>query len=162
MGDPKKHRRKYETPLRPWDKKRILEEKELLERYGLRRKREIYRAESILRKIRRQARNLAASKNEEEKKKLLEKLERMGLVEKNSALDDILSLNVENILERRLQTIVFRKGLARTPKQARQFIVHNHVRVGDRRIKWPSFLVPKDLEDKIEVEIKIGEENDKR
>ncbi|MCD6477455.1 MAG: 30S ribosomal protein S4 [Candidatus Aenigmarchaeota archaeon] len=153
MGDPKKQRKKYETPLRPWDKKIIQEEAEILRKYGLRRKREIYRAESILRNFRRQARRLAAEMNEDEKKKLIGKLNRLGFVEKNATLDDILSLTLEDVLNRRLQTIVFKKSLANTIKQARQFIVHGHVKVGDRKIRWPSFIVPKELENEISVEI---------
>ncbi len=151
MGDPRKHRRKYETPLRPWDKKRIEEEVEIMKKYGLRRKNEIYKAESILRKFRRNARELAARKNEKLEKELIGRLHRLGLVDKDATLDDVLSLTLEDILNRRLQTLVFKKGLAKTPKQARQFIVHGHVKVNKVKIKWPSFLVPKDLEDTIQL-----------
>lgn len=160
MGDPKKQKKKYEKPLRPWDKKSILEESELIKNYGLRRKREIYKAESILRNFRRQARRLAAERNEEEKKKLLDKLEGLGLLDKGSTLDNILSLNIEDLLERRLQTILFKKNFAKTPKQARQFIVHGHVKIGERKIRWPSFLVPKNLEKKINVE--VGDKNERK
>jgi len=153
MGDPKKQRRKYEKPLRPWDKQRIESENELIKKYGLRRKKEIYKAESILRNFRRQARKLAAEKNEEKKKKLLSKMEKLGLLEKNSTLDDILSLEIEDILERRLQTILVKNKIAKTPKQSRQFIVHNHVKIGDRKVKWPSLLVSKEFEGKIKLDI---------
>ncbi|OYT41525.1 MAG: 30S ribosomal protein S4 [Candidatus Aenigmarchaeota archaeon ex4484_224] len=74
---------------------------------------------------------------------------------KNSTLDDVLGLTVRDILERRLQTIVYRKGLANTPKHARQLIVHGHVYINGRRIVWPSYLVPRDEEDKIEVRLKV-------
>ncbi len=157
MGDPRKQRKKYEKPLRPWDQKRITEELEISKRYGLRRKNEIYRTESILRSFRRHARNLAASRDEKQKKELIEKLNKLGLVEKNASLDDVLDLNLENILERRLQTVVFKKGLAKTPKQARQFIVHGHVCVDKVKIKWPSFLVPKEFEKNIKL---IGVKNE--
>jgi len=153
MGDPKKQKRKYEKPFRPWDKKRISEEAEILKKYGLRRKREIYKAESILRNFRRQARKLAANMDEKEKKELIERMNKLGLVEKNASLDDVLSLGLENILERRLQTIVFKKNITTTLKQSRQFIVHGHIKVGETKIKWPSFLVPKKLENKISLEM---------
>jgi len=151
MGDPKKQRKKYETPLRPWDQKRIEEEIEIIKKYGLRRKNEIYRAESILRNFRRRARELAARKNEKQEKELIEKLNKLGIIEKDASLDDVLELKLEDILNRRLQTIVFKKGLAKTPKQARQFIVHGHVKVDKVKIKWPSFLVPKKFEKDIQL-----------
>ncbi len=151
MGDPKKQRKKYETPLRPWDQKRIEEEVEIIKKYGLRRKNEIYRAESILRNFRRRARELAARKNEKQEKELIEKLNKLGIIEKDASLDDVLELKLEDILNRRLQTIVFKKGLAKTPKQARQFIVHGHVKVDKVKIKWPSFLVPKKFEKDIQL-----------
>lgn len=137
----KKQKKKYEKPLRPWDKTRIEEERKILQNYGLRRKREIWRAESILRNYRRLARNLAAKRDKEKEKILLDKLFRMGLIKKDANLDDILALTIENILERRLQTLVFKKGLANTSRQARQFIVHGHVAVDGRRSKWPSMIV---------------------
>lgn len=158
MGDPRKQRKKYEKPLRPWDKKRIDEEIEILKKYGLRRKNEIYRAESILRNFRRNARNLAARKNEKQEKELITKINRLGLIEKEASLDDVLNLNLENILDRRLQTVIFKKGLVNTPKQARQFIVHGHVKVNKVKIKWPSFLVPKEFEKNIQLSIGVKNE----
>jgi len=145
----KRQKKKFERPKRPWDKARIEEEKKLMQNYGLRRKREIWRAESILRNYRRLARDLAAKRDKEKEKILLEKLFRMGLISKDASLDDVLALTVENILDRRLQTLVFKKGLAQTIKQARQFIVHGHIAFDGRRARWPSMLVPLGGEDKI-------------
>ena len=156
-------KKKYKRPKKPWDKERIEEEKRLMEKYGLRRKREIWRAREILRKFRRRARRLVAERDKEKEKVLLDKLYRMGILEKNATLDDVLSLTVEDILERRLQTIVFRKGLAKTPKQARQFIVHGHIAFDGRRTVYPSMPVPRGMEDKVTfygkplVEVKGGE-----
>jgi small subunit ribosomal protein S4 len=145
----RKQRKKYSKPLKPWDKVRIEEERKLMDDYGLRRKRELWLLESILRNYRRMARNLAASIDKEKEKILLDKLYREGLLKKNAGLDDVLALNIEKLLERRLQTMVFRKGFSSTPKQARQFIVHGHIAVDNRKIVWPSMLISKDLEDKI-------------
>ena len=142
-------KKKYKKPRKPWDKARIEKEKELMKKYGLRRKREIWRAEAILRNFRRRARELAAKKDKEAEKILLDKLYRLGLLEKNATLDDVLSLTIEDILERRLQTMVFKKNLANTPKHARQLIVHGHIAVDGRRTIYPSFLVTRELEDKI-------------
>ncbi len=140
---------KYRKPKKRWDKARIEEEKKLMEEYGLRRKRELWRAQEILRKFRKRARDLLARADEKAKNELLTKLYRLGLVEKDATLEDVLKLTIRDILERRLQTIVYRKGLARTIKQARQFIVHGHIAVNGRRMPFPSALVRREWEDKI-------------
>ena len=145
----KKQKSKFERPRRPWDKVRIEEERKLMQNYGLRRKKEIWRAESILRDYRRLARNLAASRDKEKEKILLDKLFSMGMVSKDANVDDVLGLKLENLLDRRFQTVIFKKGLAKSVKQARQYIVHGHVAFEGRRIKWPSMLVPLGGEDKI-------------
>ena len=145
----KRQRKKYDRPLKPYDKQRIEEERNLSQTYGLRRKKEIWRAESILRNFRRQARMLEARKDKEKETILLSKLNKMALVDKNATLDDVLALTLEKLLERRLQTIVFKRGLANTPKQARQYIVHGHIAVDGSKVKWPSYLVNVDEEDKI-------------
>lgn len=152
----KKSRKKYERPLRPWDKQRIEKEKELLKQFGLRRKREIWRAEGILRKYRRLARELIAKPDKAKEKILIDKLVKLGILNENATLDDVLSLSIENILERRLQSVVYKKGLASTIKQARQFITHGKVRIGKRKIVYPSYLVPKEEEDKIEVVLTVS------
>lgn len=145
----KKSRKKFEKPLKPWDKTRIEEERKISQDYGLRRKKEIWKIESLLRNYRRIARNLAARANKEKEKILLDKLFRMGLINKDDNLDDVLALTTEKLLERRLQTLVFKKGLAQTPKQARQFIVHGHIAVDGRKVRWPSTLIPLSEENKI-------------
>lgn len=137
----KKQRKKYERPKRPWDKERIESEKKLKETYGLRRKNEIWRAESILRNYRRIARQLAANTDVENQKIIIDKLHKLGLIQANSTLDDILALQTESLLDRRLQTVVVRKGLANTLKQARQYIVHGHIALDGRRNRWPSTIV---------------------
>lgn len=147
----KRQRKKYERPRKPWDKERITKEKEILKTFGLRRKIEIRRAEAFLRKYRRIARDLAAKKDKEKEKTIVNKLVNFGLLQESASLDNILSLTLESILERRLQTIIFRKGLAITPKQARQFIVHGKVRLNNRKNIYPSYLVKKEEEDKIQV-----------
>ncbi len=147
----RKLKKKYETPSIPWNKERIQKEKKLIKTFGLKKKREIWRSEALLRKFRRMARELAAKKDKEKEKMLIEKLVKLGLLPKNADLDDVLSLTLENILERRLETIVFRKELANTPKQARQFIVHGKVTIEGRKTFYPSYLVKKDDEGKIKV-----------
>jgi len=147
----KRQRKKYERPRKPWDKERILKEKTLLKTFGLRRKKEIWIAEALLRKYRRMARELAAKKDKEKESILIKKLIKLGLLQKGAGLDDVLSLTPENILERRLQTVVFRKGVASTPKQARQFIVHGKILLNNRKITYPSYLVTSEEEGKINI-----------
>lgn len=144
-------KKKFEKPKKPWDKERLEKEKEILKKYGLRRKKELWRAEGILRKYRRMARELIAKRDVEKEKVLIEKLKRMGILKEGSALDDVLALTVEDILERRLQTLVFKKGLANSLKHARQLITHGHVKINGRKIQYPSYLVPLEEENKIEV-----------
>ncbi len=155
MGDPKFHRKQYETPRHPWEAERIKEEKELMRKYGLKNKREIWKAKSILRSFRAQARSLQArlrygdKQAEREYKQLMGKLNRLGILPEDASIDDVLSLTVEDILNRRLQTIVYMKGLARTPRQARQFVVHGHIAIGERKVTIPGYLVKRKEEELI-------------
>ncbi len=156
MGDPKRSRKKYSRPLRPWEGDRIKEENELKRKYGLKNKKEIWKARSILKRCRGLARDQGAlirAGNEQAKKEsvqLLNKLVKLGILEEDSQLDQILALNVERILSRRLQTLVYEKGLAYTPKQARQFITHGHISINGRKMNVPGFLVP--MEDELNIE----------
>jgi small subunit ribosomal protein S4 len=145
----KRQSKKFESPLRPWDRTRIDKERAIKTDYGLRRKHEIWRAESILRNFRRLARGLAAKRDKKQETILLEKVYKLGLISKNATLDDVLALELESILNRRLQTIVMKKGLATTPNQARQFIVHGHIAVDGRRVRWPSILIDTEKEGKV-------------
>jgi small subunit ribosomal protein S4 len=156
MGDPKRCRKKYEPPSHPWKRERIVEEKKLQYKYGLKNKREIWIAKAILRKIRKQARDLIGRKArgdetaEIQEKRLINRLIKLGLLNEGATLDDVLSLTVEDILERRLQTLVFRKGLARTIWQARQLIVHGHIAIDGKRVTIPSYWVTREEENKID------------
>jgi len=81
----------------------------------------------------------------------------MGIVDENATADDVLKLTVRDILERRLQTMVYRLALAKTIHQARQLIVHGHVYVGDRKVRSPSYHVMRGEERLIRVAIPIME-----
>src|SRR3989338_3556238 len=145
MGSAKRQRKKFSKPSHPWQKDRILEEKEIREQYGLRRKYEIWKMDSILKNFTRQAKNLVTIRNkqvEKERGQLLNKLHSLGLINKEAKIEDILSLTLKNIMERRLQTLVFRKNLASTMEQSRQFIVHEHIALGEKKVTSPSYLVP--------------------
>ncbi|MEM3291785.1 MAG: 30S ribosomal protein S4 [Saccharolobus sp.] len=154
MGDPRKSRKKWESPGNPWIKDRLRYEQELLGRYGLRNKREIWIAQSIIRKFRHQARSLLALPPAERavrERQLVSKLLKLGLLKSQTAtVDDILSLTEQDLLERRLQTIVYKKGLANTLYQARQLIVHGHIAIGGKRVTSPGYIVGVDEEDLID------------
>ena len=153
MGDPRKPRKKWIGPKHPWRKERLMYEMRLVGEYGLRNKRELWIAQTIIRKFRHQARSLLAVPKEireKVEKALLRRLYQLGLLPENATLDDVLSLSVEDLLERRLQTIVYRKGLARTIYQARQLIVHGHIAIAGRRVTAPGYLVTRDEEDLID------------
>lgn len=146
MGDPKKLRRKYRKPRHPWQAFRIKEEKNLIRKYGVKNKKELWRALSRIRQWRRQAREITemrGEKAEEAKEVLINKLRRLGILGGEAKLEDVLSLKITDILERRLQTQVFNKGLSSTVKQARQFISHGKVMVNDQIITSPSYTVRK-------------------
>ena len=146
MGDPKKPKKKFEGPRHPWQRRRIDEEKALRKQYAYKSKKEINKMRSILRGFRIQARKLIAVRTEQAKKErnqLMKSLYDMGLLEKEAKLDDVLALTINNILDRRLQTIVFKKNLANSVKQARQ---HRHIMVGDKVITAPSYLVRREDE----------------
>jgi len=150
MGYPGKNKKSYETPKHPWQASRIEPEVELVKRYGLRNKREVWKAHSALKKYRELARKLLAESAKRtisghakaDADNILNRLKRYGLLKTDAVLDDILSLDVNNFLERRLQTQVHKQGLANTLKQARQFVVHGHIAVAGRKVTVPGYLVP--------------------
>lgn len=148
MGDPKFLRRTYDTPSHPWEQARMDDERKIMAKYGLKNKRELWKAETLLRNFRRQARLLQGrvrakeAQASKEAKWLLESLQRQGVLTSASpTLDDVLGLETSDLIQRRLQWIVYVKGLAATPTQARQLIVHRHIQIGDHRVTRPGYLV---------------------
>ncbi|MEM4703403.1 MAG: 30S ribosomal protein S4 [Candidatus Pacearchaeota archaeon] len=139
MGDPKKQRKKYITPRKMFDPWRIKEEKNLVKKYGLKNRREIWSAEAKIKKIRDQIKKLIVFP--ERQKEFIKHLSDLGLVRENATIDDVLALNKEKILERRLQTLVFNKKLAKTIKQARQMIAHRQIKIKGAVCDSPGRLV---------------------
>jgi small subunit ribosomal protein S4 len=167
MGDPKFSRAKYERPSHPWEAERIKAENELLKKYGLKNKKELWRSQYTLRRFRPRARELQArvrtgdKQAEKEREQLLRRLGRLGLLPlEGTTLDDVLALDVEAVLSRRLQTLTFLKGLAFTPRQARQFIVHGHVSIAGRRVTIPGVLVSRSDENVITFDERSAIAND--
>ena len=160
----KRQRRKYQLPKRPWDKERLETEGELIKKFGLKTKRELWKAQAVLRKYRGLARELVARSDMDKEKILKDKLTKLNILGKDATLDSVLSLTVEDFLNRRLQTVIFKKNLANTAKQARQFITHGNVLIENKKVVYPSYMVLIDEEDSIIVKVApskkiVSEEN---
>ena len=144
MGDPRKNKKLYRRPRMIWTTDQLNAELYVMGSYGLRNKRELWKAQTEVARIRNQARALVALSTEvrsEKEKRLLNFLNRLGLVKEGATLDDILNLKVEDLLERRLQTIVMKKASSKSPYQARQIVSHGHVSIGNRKVNIPGYLV---------------------
>ncbi|MGC1927465.1 MAG: 30S ribosomal protein S4 [Candidatus Nitrosopolaris sp.] len=156
MGDPRKPKKSYHRPRRIWTTDQLNAELYILGSFGLRNKRELWKAQTEVARFRNQARALLALATEartEKEGRLLKSLNRLGLVNESASLDDVLNLKIEDLLERRLQTIVMKKAGTKSPHQARQVVVHGHVSIGDRIINLPGYLVKKEEEDLIRLHI---------
>ena len=153
MGQVSKKSKKYSKPSHPWQKERIIQEKQLIRDFGLKNKTEIWKAQSSAKRVTNQAKKVTANKHSEqaqkEKEQLLKKLEKYDLIKKGAKIEDVLDLKTEDFLGRRLQSVVFKKGLARSLRQARQFIIHGHILVNNKKVTIPSFRVTKEAESKL-------------
>ena len=158
MGYPGKNRKSYDTPKHPWQAARMAAEVEIVKKYGLRNKKEVWKAHSGLKKYRELARKLLAESTKgnlagslkTDADNILNRMKRYGLLKTDAVLDDILSLDVSIFLDRRLQTQVHKQGFANTMKQARQFIVHGHISLDGRKVTIPGYIVSKDEEQKLD------------
>lgn len=150
IGDPRRLKKKFKKPKHPFEKERQREELEFIGKYGLRNKREFWKSRTILgnwRNIARQSRKLTKEKALEVQQELLRKLDRVGILGSEAEFDDILLLSVEDLLKRRLQTLVYEKGFANSVYQARQYIVHGHIQVRGKKINAPSYIVKREEEE---------------
>jgi small subunit ribosomal protein S4 len=158
MGDPRKTRKLFRRPRMIWTTDQLNAELYVMGSYGLRNKRELWKAQTEVARIRNQARALLALSSEgrsEKEKRLLNFLNRLGLVKEGATLDDILNLKVEDLLERRLQTIIMKKSGIKSPYQARQIVSHGHVSIGNRKVNVPGYLVRTDEEPQILLHVEL-------
>jgi small subunit ribosomal protein S4 len=147
MGDPKKIRRKYEKTKMMWNRERIDQEHGIRDKYGLSNLRELWKATTEVGKIRRNVREVLAGRSSNQVgSQMIARLARYGIVKPEATLDDLLVVSPEAILERRLQSIVFRKGMAKSARQARQLISHGFISVNGRKINAAGYLVTKSEE----------------
>lgn len=153
MGDPRKQKKKYIAPKKPFDSDRFEQELQMIGVYGLRNKRELWTHRTELSNYRRQARNLLAlpiADREQHERELVNKLTRLGILTTEPTLDHVLDLTMENLLERRLQTVVFRKGLASSMHHARQIVTHGHIALGAARVNTPQRMMTVGEEDRLQ------------
>ena len=152
MGDPKTSRKIWKKPKRPLNYDLKMDELKTLGTFGLKTKQELWKTQTELSRVRLQARSLLALRQEERKRKepiLIQSLTKIGLVDEGSTLDDVLNLQINDLLSRRLQTITQKKLFFKTPYQARQAIVHGHIMIGDNVVTIPSYVVKTVEENKI-------------
>ena len=145
-------RRVWQKPKRPLNYDLIMDELKTLGTFGLKTKRELWKTQTELSRVRLQARSLLALRQDERERKepiLMQSLSKIGLVNEDSTLDDVLNLQVTDLLSRRLQTIAQKKLYFKTPYQARQAIVHGHIMIGDSVVTIPSYIVKTEEEAKI-------------
>ena len=147
----KRKHKLYSKPKRPFDKARIEEEAKIKEEYGLKNKIEIWKADSQIKAIREKAKKLISAGHEKQRS-LFERLKKIGF--RADSISEVLSLEKKDYLNRRLQTIVFKKRLAQSPKHARQMITHKKILVDGKAIDSPSYIVPVEFEGKISVKSK--------
>jgi small subunit ribosomal protein S4 len=146
MGDIRRKHNLYSRPKKLFEAARIESDNQIQKKYGLKSKTEIWKAAAKVSAFRTRAKKLI-SNNGQESKEFFNRLQNIGLDVKVTS--DALALTTEAILDRRLQTFVFKKGLAKTILEARQLITHKNVVVDGRIVNIPSFNVSKNLENKI-------------
>ena len=149
---PKRQTKKYSRPRKIFDIALMKEENDLIKKYGLKNRREVWRADFAIGTIRNIAKRLITAP-ENEKETFLEKQRAKGFDVKNIA--EVLSLNKEDLLKRRLQSIVVSKKLAATHKQSRQLITHKHVTLEGHKINSPSHLTTVDEENSLELTLAL-------
>ena len=154
MGDTKNFRRVWKKPKRPLNFDLKMEELKILGTFGLKTKRELWKARTELSRVRNQARSLLALRQEVRDKEepiLIQSLTKVGYVQPNATLDDVLNLEISDLFSRRLQTVVQKKFYFKTPYQARQAVSHGHILIGDRIVNIPSYVVSVDEEPKVKL-----------
>ncbi len=142
-----------------YDKERIDQEVKLCGEYGLRCKKEVWRVQLVLARLRKRARELLTLEEHDQRRifegnALLRKMFKFGLLdqEKENGLDYVLSLTIHKLLERRLQTRVLKSRIASTIHHARVQIYGKQIAVDNQLCNVASFMVTVDNENKINLQ----------
>lgn len=149
MGSPKRNRKKFEKPKERWNLERIKTDNALINEYGLKNMKELWKVQTEVSRIRRNVRELlsaSGTESENVRERIIGRLTKLGIATQSTTLDNLLDLKENNILDRRLQTIVFRRGMARSAKQARQITVHGFIAINGRRVNRPGYMVDVEAE----------------
>lgn len=141
----------YSRPRKLFQTQRIKDENELMKKYALKNKTEIWKTLAKVDYYRHRAKALAYA-GQEEQEVFFKKLRNIGL--NANAISDVLDLQVEDLLKRRLPTIVAQKSLANTPQHARQLVVHKKVLLDGKVVNAPSYLVKVSEEKAISIKTK--------
>ncbi|EET90213.1 MAG: 30S ribosomal protein S4 [Candidatus Micrarchaeales archaeon] len=150
MGAPKRNRRKYDKPKDIWNLARIKADNALIAEYGLANMHELWKVQSEISRLRGNVRVLlSGSSSHDTSDKIIARMVKFGILENGATLEKVLDITPNAFLERRLQTVVFKKGLARTIKQARQLITHGFIAVNMKRVSIPGYMVTTAEDDKI-------------
>lgn len=151
MGAPKRNRTKFKKPKERWNLERIKTDRNLVKEYGLKNMKELWKVQSEVSRIRRNVRELLSMGTgaEEVKGRIIGRLARLGVANRETTLDNLLDLKENDLLNRRLQTIVYRKGMARSIRQARQITVHGFIAIDGRKVTRPGYLVGAEIENRI-------------
>ena len=156
----KKLKKTYDTPNTGWNEERMEREEGLMEDYGLKNKKELYKAQNNLRSFRSEARKLIAQDDEEAEKEIIERANDLGLIRENDGLEALLTLNITDILDRRIQSAVERKGYANSIQHARQLVVHGHIYINGKKVDAPGYLLTQEEEKNLEERLPEVEETE--
>ncbi len=136
-----------------WSKSRIEADSKLIKEFGLKNEKELWKIQTELSKLRGNVRLLLSASESENVKRIsnniLNKLVKYGIAAPGVTLEKTLDLDETAFLERRLQSLVFRKGLAKSMAQSRQLITHGFIAISGRKIDKPSYRVAVSEEDKL-------------
>ncbi|HIH49987.1 MAG: 30S ribosomal protein S4 [Candidatus Micrarchaeaceae archaeon] len=152
MGAPKRNRKHFEKPKERWNIERIKSDNALKDEYGLKNMKELWKVQSEVSRIRGNVRELlsaSGTESENVRERIIGRLTKLGLATQSTTLDNLLDLKESNLLDRRLQTIVFKRGMARSAKQARQITVHGFISINGRRVNRPGYMVDVETEKSI-------------